>query len=82
MCHSWGATARAHVPGNDVPDLENGWTDRAQTWYIDKEKDRLVGWRGKVNWDLPCTCTCAGDGSRSREQLDRLRSNLVRLGTA
>ena len=54
MCHSWGATARAHVQGNDVPDLENSWTDRAQTWYIDR--DRLVGWRGKVNSDLPCTC--------------------------
>ena len=30
-----GATARAHVQGNDVPDVENGWTDRAQTWYIE-----------------------------------------------
>ena len=57
MCHSWGATARAHVQGNDVPDLENSWTDCAQTWYIDG--DQLVGWRTKVNWDLPCTCsTC------------------------
>ena len=37
---SWGATARAHVQGNDVPDLENGWTDCAQIWYIDR--DRLV----------------------------------------
>ena len=45
MCLSWGATARAHVQGNDVQDLENGWTDRAQTWYIDR--DRLVGWHGK-----------------------------------
>ena len=35
ICHIWGATARAHVQGNDVPDLENGWNDRAQTWYID-----------------------------------------------
>ena len=30
-----------------VPDLENGWTDRAQTFYIDG--DQLVGWRAKVN---------------------------------
>ena len=58
ICLSWGATARAHVQGNDVPDLENGWTDRAQTWYADR--DRLVGWRGKVNWDLLCTCARAG----------------------
>ena len=43
MCHSWGATARAHVQGSDVPDLGNGWTDRAQAWYIDR--DRLVAWR-------------------------------------
>ena len=41
MCHSWGATARAHVQGNDVPDLENGWTDCAQIWYT--VRDRLVG---------------------------------------
>ena len=34
-----------------VPDLENSWTDRPQTWYI--YGDRLVGWSVKVNWDLP-----------------------------
>ena len=57
MCHSWGAsaTARAHVQDNDAPDLENGWTDCSQTWYIDR--NRLVGWRGKVNWDLPFRVT-------------------------
>ena len=41
MCHSWGATARAHVQGNDVPDLENGWTDCAQIWYM--VRDQLEG---------------------------------------
>ena len=51
MCHSWGATARAHVQVNDVPDLENGWTDCAQTWYIDG--DQLVGGRAQVNWRYP-----------------------------
>ena len=35
-----------------VPDLENDWTDRAQTWYING--DQLVRWHAKVNWDL-CT---------------------------
>ena len=60
MCRSWGATARAHVQGSDVSDLENGWIDRAQTWYVVVDRDRLVGWRGKVNWDLPCMCARAG----------------------
>ena len=41
-----------------VPDLENGWIDRAQTWYIDG--DRLEVWRAKVNWELLCTCARAG----------------------
>ena len=41
-----------------VQDLENDWTDRAQTWYIDG--DRLVEWRAKVIWDLPCTYARAG----------------------
>ena len=58
-----------------VSDLENGWTDRAQTLYIDE--DRLVKWRAKVNWDYLARALVQGDGSRSRERLDRLRSNLV-----
>ena len=41
-----------------VPDLKNSWTDRAQTWYI--EGEQLVGWRAKVNWDLPYTSARAG----------------------
>ena len=41
MCHIWDGTARAHVQGNDVPDLENGWTDCAQIWYT--VGDRLAG---------------------------------------
>ena len=50
MFPSWGANALAPVQGNDVPDLENGWTNRAQTWHTDG--DRLVGWRAKVNWEV------------------------------
>ena len=42
-----GVTARAPVQGNGVPNLESGWTDLAQTWYIDR--DGLVGQRRKVN---------------------------------
>ena len=41
-----------------VPDLENGWTDRAQIWYIDG--DQLAWWRAKVHWDLLCTCARVG----------------------
>ena len=44
-CYCTCAVARQQL----FYDLENGWTDHAQTWCIDG--DRLVGWRAKVNWD-------------------------------
>ena len=58
MCHSWVLLLVRTCQATVAPDLENGWTDRAQTWYIDG--DRLVWWRANVNWDLHCTCARAG----------------------
>ena len=55
LCVTVGVRLHARMcKATVVSDLENGWTGRAQTWYI--HRDQLVGWCGKVNWDLPCTC--------------------------
>ena len=50
MCHSWGATAHARQQSFQITKMAGLISDYAQTWYLDR--DWLVGWRSKVNWDL------------------------------